>query len=147
MPRLELPSKQYLPVPLVVNLAFERTPLLGEFLRSRSTIVVRVKKVLDHGLSRLEPLRIRNMLKPQHQVVGSGFDIFELRSDCRGILSSVTCAVLHCAIHTDARFVCKRPLFPPIVVLRGWVGIKMRVQNIGQRLYSQVAGVVLICWP
>ena len=144
MPGLVVEPRQHRLVTLVVNAAFQRTPLPHQIFRLCRTFVVRVINVLNYRLSGMQPVSVRHVVKETEAVRRPGTRKASPRlpgtarqSPCRG----------RAAVHADALMVGAMPLAPAVTLRRLDPRPVVASQNVGQRSCAQRTGVAFVDTP
>ena len=90
-------------------------------------------------------------MEPQQQIIRRSVDILKHLIHLRWVLpretGSRTSTIEARPIHADGVGHDAEPLTVTVVLLRDWVGAEVSVENIGEGLDTQVAAVILVCWP
>ncbi|KAI6749546.1 hypothetical protein HG530_014960 [Fusarium avenaceum] len=144
---LVLESEHLVLESVLVYLALEGVPGLVECLSSLCTFVVGIVEVLNDCLAGVELEGVRNVMEPEHEVIGSSFRLFVSLGYFSRILACISCAIADGAVHSDVGACSSGPLAPSVVVLRSRVGTIVSIENVGQGLDTEIAGVTLIRRP
>jgi len=110
--RLVLEARQNVPVAFVVDMPRERLPLPSEIAGLIRTVKMRIVDVLDHRLSRMQPIAVGYVVEKQQQLVRTPRQRCIQLLHLRRILPDISRAGLHRAIHTDSLVIGAVPLSP-----------------------------------
>src|SRR5260370_12335288 len=142
--RLVLQQGQNRVVTLLIDEPSERFPLGDKLASSFCALEMRIVNVLDDGFSRMQYVGVGHVVKKEQQVIGARGERFIQLLYSLWILSDVSRAGRHGAVHADSIMIGTWPLPPAISLRRLQRRIVMVADNIGERTCSHGAGVTLI---
>ena len=147
MAGLILQASQHGRISIGVHVTVERSPLRDELSGRNRAFVVRIVNVLDHCLSGVKHVCVRNVVKEKHQFIGSGGERLIKFLDGGRILADEAGAGGDGAVHSNAGVIRSKPLAPAIVFRGIGRGTVVGAGDVRQRSEAERSRIAFVGVP